>query len=195
MPRIRAHVFHCICDIGFRSAGSTRPLCSWASTCFYCYSLPCCTRCCWYRYGGRVGPRRWRCSIANLRLGKKNEWRHFASDTCHIIIFIFHIRFFFIVLVDSLCWAPIIASKMFVTFTEYEIPGKNSHQNGDEVHAFLLPQQQYRTCLVMVDFGHLRYTQYFRLTMPRHPSVRHETKLILRTHSLINMPRTPNSDP
>lgn len=81
MPRIRAHVFHCICDIGFRSAGSTRPLCSWASTCFYCYSLPCCTRCCWYRYGGRDGPRRWRCSIANLRLGKKNEWRHFASDT------------------------------------------------------------------------------------------------------------------
>lgn len=127
---IRNVIFKCFfySKLAFRLAGSIRQSFSWVSICFYWALLQYCTRHCFYPFGTLKNRRRLVFSTMNSRFGKTLNKKIFFRLINYYRFFISKLfdlnenRFFFIVLVDTSCWAPIIAMKAFVFFS-YEISG------------------------------------------------------------------------
>lgn len=129
MEHIRVYVFHCIYRNAFQSDGNIRLQFLWASISFYWLPLLFYTLHCLYPFGERKNRHRSAFLTMNLRFGKFLFIFFVFADPlrCWTIIswkylFICVYRFLFVVLVDTACWAPIIAMKVFVFFS-YEISG------------------------------------------------------------------------
>lgn len=111
------HASLCLSTISIHRGGSILHLSFSGSTLPCCFSLQPFTRRCLSLFGKRDVRQLWTFSIANLPSG----------DFCYVRLFfvlnrILFLRFFFIVLTDSTCWAPIIILKI-LAFTDFEVSG------------------------------------------------------------------------
>lgn len=76
-------------------------------------------------------------------------WRTRKATPLAMFDFEFAIRFFFIVFTDASCWAPIIATKIFVYFS-YEVSGKSCRYKDSSLASFLYLADVYAWLVVFI---------------------------------------------